>query len=170
MIGQGNPEEVIQTTMRAWLYLLSLPAHTVLFFRLINTLHFSLLPIFVGVLFWKPKGPGVVTGTVTQRTGFSAYCLGLTSVSGQAPKPCFKLLWAKATWDQLKPRAQQVGEGERVNPFLPWHLLGSLQQDWLFKCPSALNWPFPRIGQPGESFQMWLSMVSKPQEAIYLFY
>ena len=34
------------------------PTHTVFFFLLINTLLVSLFSIFVGILFWKPKGPG----------------------------------------------------------------------------------------------------------------
>ena len=35
-----------------------LPTHIVFFFLLINTLLVSLFSIFVGFLFWKPKGPG----------------------------------------------------------------------------------------------------------------
>ena len=145
------------------------PTHTVFFFLLINTLLVSLFSIFVGILFWKPKGPGPCHWR-THPVDRIQCLLPWRDLNLWPGEIGFKLLWAKATWDQLKPWAQRVEGCERMNPFLPWHLLNSLQQNWLFKCPSALNWPFLRIGQPGESFQMWLSMVSKPQEAIYLFY
>ena len=68
---------------------------------LITSLLVSLLSVFVGIFFAKSKGKALSlnTGLVT-RIQHSHYC-GPTSVSGQEPKPHFRLLQAEAIWDQF---------------------------------------------------------------------
>ena len=76
-----------------------LTTHTVLFSLLINTLLDSLLPLSVGILFCKAEGTGWAL-SLTNGLASMIWCShrhDLTPISGQEPKPCFKLLQAKPT-------------------------------------------------------------------------
>ena len=108
------PIKVIQTAMRVQLWLslfLSTPVAYCTFSPLINTLLASLLSVFVEILFCKAEGPGplsLTTGQVARNLGLNH---GPTSISGPEPKPCFKPLQIKATWDQVYSRLK----GKQVN-------------------------------------------------------
>ena len=68
-------------------------------FLQVNTLHISLLSIFVGILFCRAEGSLLLITGLMARI-WCLHCHDPASASGQEPKPCFKLLQAEATRDQ----------------------------------------------------------------------
>ena len=70
----------------------------VLFLLLVNTLLASLLSIFVEILLWKAKAPGLLslTSGLVARIWCFHHCEP-APVPGWEPKPCSKSLKAEAT-------------------------------------------------------------------------
>ena len=69
-------------------------------FLLINTLLAALLGIFVGILFYRAKGPGLLlltTGVVARIWCF--HRCDPDPISGRETKPCSKPLQDKVNWD-----------------------------------------------------------------------
>ena len=110
--------------------LLSVYTHYTIFL-LVKTLRVSLLSIFVGILFCRAEGPlSLITCLMARIWCF--HCHDPASTSGQEPKPCFKLLQAKATrvqgefcrWDKCSNK-----------PFLIVQLT-ALKLYWIQMCPA----------------------------------
>ena len=79
-----------------------LSTRTVLLFLLINTLLVSLLSVFVGILFLqscRARALSLTFGLVASI--WCSHCCDPTSITGRELKPCFKLLQAEATRDQI---------------------------------------------------------------------
>ena len=127
------PIKVIQTTTRAWL---SLWAHPCVYPHMLysflpnkHIMYFTTFRLYVEIHFYATNGPGrchwpLVPGGLAARI-WCSHCCDPTSISGWEPKPSFKPLLAKATWDHfmgpkpgigyLSRNCQQVDEWRLAN-------------------------------------------------------
>ena len=81
---------------------------------------FTTFCLYVEIHFYIAAGPGpchwalVPWGLVARIQ--RSHCRGLTSISSEQPKPCFKLLQAKGTWDyQIQMKLRTNGKVENMN-------------------------------------------------------
>ena len=120
------PVKGIQTSVRARLSLSRppMPLSTRYSFSSIRKVlikhftSFTTFCLYVEIHFYIAAGPGpchwalVPWGLVARIQ--RSHCRGLTSISSQQPKPCFKLLQAKGTWDyQIQIKLRTNGKVEK---------------------------------------------------------
>ena len=116
---------------------------------------FTTFHLYAKIHFYTSVGHGLVTGHWSLVTGGlvvriqHSHCHGLTSISGREPKPCFKLLQAKAIREQQSKSLSYIQLFETL---------------WTVACQAPLSMGF-FSKNTGESGQALLSGIFPTQES-----